>query len=223
MKTKLLFLLLCASISFNGWSQTPSITITSAIPTSTLIGTDLTVNYKYTVAAAGNIWCGINVYNGTTYVSYLGGKGLSPAVAGTDVTGTFNISIPNGTTPSANLPSPQKYYLKIELSNSTWSFLAGDYPVAALNLVTTLGVEDNSLDDELNVYPNPVADVLNITNSNNLSDASFSILNVSGQTVLKSTSVNNDGIDVSNLSSGVYILSIDSGDGGKQQFKFCKK
>jgi hypothetical protein len=221
MKKQLLFLLLCATISFNGWAQ--SITITSVISNPIPIGTVLKVDYKYTVAANSYIFCGINLQNDWTYVSYVTGQGLDLAVAGTDVTGSFNITIPSGTTPTANLTGLQNYKIAIELKSlPTYTWIAGDYPATKLNFTPSLGLDNMNLVDEIAIYPNPVDTVLNIKNAENLSSASFSIVNVLGETVLKTENVNKNAIDVSNLSSGVYILSVSSEDGEKQ-FKFYKK
>jgi hypothetical protein len=343
MKKQLLFLLLCAAISFNGWAQ--SITITSVISNPVPVGTVLKVDYKYTVAADSYIFCGINLQNDWTYISYVAGQGLDLAVAGTNVTGSFNITIPSGTTPTANLTGLQNYKIAIELKSlPSFTWLAGDYPATQLNFTapaaatpsisvtsipastqvgtnlnvnykytaasagkvsvavtknggvnawdyistvgymeldpaaagtdvtgaftvaipaeTTptlsltgnqnyrvtlelkdaggiwlagdynninynftaapLGIDKKNLANEIAVYPNPVSNVLNIANANNLANASFSIVDILGKTVFQSKALNNDAIDVSNLSSGVYILSVSSEEGAKQ-FKFQKK
>lgn len=343
MKKQLLFLLLCATISFNGWAQ--SVTITSVISNPIEIGTVLKVDYKYTVAADSYIFCGINLLNDWTYVSFVAGQGLDLAVAGTDVTGSFNITIPSGTIPTANLTAPQNYKIAIELKSlPSYTWIAGDYPATQLNFTAAaavtpsisvtsiptstqvgtnlvvnykytaasagkvsvavtkngganawdyigpvgymvldpaiagtdvtgaftvaipaettptsaltgnenyrvtlelkdagdiwlagdystvgynftaapLGVNKNNLVNELSLYPNPATDVLKIANANNLSNASFSIVDILGKTVVRSKTLNNDSIDVSNLSSGVYILSVSSEEGAKQ-FKFQKK
>lgn len=342
MKKQLLFLLLCASISFNGIAQ--SVTITSVISNPVEIGTVLKVDYKYTVAADSYIFCGINLLNDWTYISYVAGQGLDLAVAGTDVTGSFNITIPSGTTPTANLTGLQNYKIAIELKSlPSYTWIAGDYPATQLNFTAAavtpgisvtsiptstqvgtnlnvnykytaasagkvsvavtknggtnpwdyistvgymeldpaaagtdvtgaftiaipvettptsaltgnenyrvtlelkdaggnwlagdynninynftaapLGIDKKNLTNGLSVYPNPVIDVLRIANSGKLSNASFSIVDVLGKTVVQSKALNNDAIDVSNLSSGVYILSVSSEEGA-QQFKFLKK
>lgn len=221
MKKQLLFLLLCASISFNGKAQ--SVTITSVISNPIAIGTVLKVDYKYTVAADSYIFCGINLLNDWTYVSYVNGEGLNLAVAGTDVAGSFNITIPNGTTPTASLTGLQNYKMSIELKSlPTYTWIAGDYPATQLNFTSSLGIDKKNLTSRISVYPNPVTEVLRIVNEGKLANASFSIVDVLGKTVVQSKTLNNDAIDVSNLSSGVYILSVSSEEGA-QQFKFLKK
>jgi hypothetical protein len=343
MKKQLLFLLLCASISFNGVAQ--SVTITSVISNPIAVGTVLKVDYKYTVAADSYIYCGINLQNDWTFVSFVAGQGLDLAVAGTDVTGSFNITIPSGTIPTANLTAPQNYKIAIELKSlPTYTWIAGDYPATQLNFTAAaavtpaisvtsipastqvgtnlnvnykytaastgkisvavtknggvnawdyistvgymeldpaaagtdvtgvfavaipaettptsaltgnenyrvtlelkdaggnwlagdynninynftaapLGIDKKNLVNRLSVYPNPVSDILKIANADNLVNASFSIVDILGKTVIQSKALSNNAIDVSNLSSGVYVLSVSSEDGAKQ-FKFQKK
>jgi Secretion system C-terminal sorting domain len=343
MKKQLLFLLLCASISFNAWAQ--SVTITSVISNPIAVGTVLKVDYKYTVAADSYIFCGINLLNDWTYVSYVAGQGLDLAVAGTDVTGSFNITIPSGTTPTANLTGLQNYKIAIELKSlPSYTWIAGDYPATQLNFTAAtavtpsisvtsiptstqvgtdlnvnykytaasagkvsvavtknggvnawdyistvgyvevdpaaagtdvtgtftvaipaettptssltgnenyrvtlelkdaggnwlagdynsinynftaapLGIDKKNLGNGLSVYPNPVSDILKIANADNLANASFSIVDILGKTVIQSKALSNNAIDVSDLISGVYVLSVSSEDGSKQ-FKFQKK
>ncbi len=343
MKKQLLFLLFCASISFSGMAQ--SVTITSVLTTPVAVGNVLKIDYKYTVATNSYIFCGINLQNDWTYVSYVAGQGLDLAVAGTDVTGSFNITIPSGTTPTANLTGLQNYKINIELKSlPTYTWIAGDYPSTQLNFTAAttvapavsvtsipvstqvgmnlavnykytaaaagkisvavtknggvnawdyistvgyveldpaaagtnvtgvfnvaipadtaptsaltenqnykvtlelkdaggnwlagdystvgynftaapLGIDKKDALNKLSVYPNPATDVLKIANANSLANPSFSIVDILGKTVVQSKTLNNDAIDVSNLRSGVYILSVSSEDGAKQ-FKFQKK
>lgn len=139
MKKQLLFLLLCAFISISGLAQ--SIKITSVLSTPIAAGTALKVDYKYTVAADSYIYCGINLQNDWTYVSFVAGQGLDIAKAGTDVTGSFDISIPNGTIPTANLTGLQNYKINIELKSlPAFNWLAGDYPPTPLTITAATTV-----------------------------------------------------------------------------------
>jgi len=63
---------------------------------------------------------------------------------------------------------------------------------------------------------------LNRYDGNNIANASFSIVDILGTTVVQSKALNNDAIGVSNLRSWVYILSVSSEEEAKQ-FKFQKK
>ena len=201
----------------------PSVSVT-AIPTSTQVGTNLVVNYKYTAATAGKVTIGVTKNGGVNaydYISTVVFDQLDPAAAGTNVTGSFTVAIPGDTTPTTGLTGNQNYRVTLELKDASNNWLAGDYSTINYNLTSSLGVNDFDF-NTLSAYPNPVDTVLKIDNTSNLSNPSFRILNVSGQTVQKSNNLNSEGIDVSGLNTGVYVLSVDSDEGSKQ-FKFIKK
>ena len=201
----------------------PYISVTS-IPTSTEAGTNLIINYKYTASATGKISAvvtkngGVNDYD---FISTVAFDELDPAAVGTNVTGSITVAIPADTTPSASLTGNENYRVTLELKDASNNFVAGDYSNINYTISPSLGTYDfNS--DRFSVYPNPVDNVLKISNTGNLSKASFRISNVSGQTVQKSNSRNKEGIDVSSLKTGIYLLSVDTDKGGKQ-IKFIKK
>ncbi|WP_396185819.1 T9SS sorting signal type C domain-containing protein [Flavobacterium sp.] len=137
MKNKITLLLLFALTSFGVWAQSPSVSFTS-VPTSTPVGTSITINYKYSVASAGKLICGINLYNDWTYISTVGYAELNPAVAGTDVVGSFTVLIPSGTTPTASLTGLQNYKINLELKDASNNWLAGDYSVQNYNFTAAV-------------------------------------------------------------------------------------
>ena len=71
--------------------------------------------------------------------------------------------------------------------------------------------------NSVNVYPNPAKDVINISNVS--SKAQFEIYSVGGQLV--NQGITDGKVNVSKLTKGVYILSIES-NGEKTQTKFIK-
>lgn len=77
----------------------------------------------------------------------------------------------------------------------------------------TLSTQDNVLMQGISVYPNPSNSILNISNANSTIDIkNVSLINVLGQTVYFSDSAK--GINVSSFSKGLYILKIESKEGG---------
>jgi len=88
-----------------------------------------------------------------------------------------------------------------------------------------LGVNDNVFNNNnFNIYPNPTTDILNIQTKEILPEnISAIVYDVTGKRVLNVPLQNSDlnNINVSNLSSGVYILQI-SGSSIDQTFKFIK-
>jgi len=64
----------------------------------------------------------------------------------------------------------------------------------------------------LKVFPNPAKNTLIIENKENVKIKSISLLNVKGQ-IIKQFEINNTQLDISNISSGYYILKISHENG----------
>ncbi len=73
---------------------------------------------------------------------------------------------------------------------------------------------------ELSVFPNPSTDIIYI-NNNNLDRASYTIINATGKIVITGNLQRDTGIDVSKLTTGMYILKLDNGNGSSTK-KFYK-
>jgi hypothetical protein len=80
---------------------------------------------------------------------------------------------------------------------------------------------ENSFVNDLVIYPNPTKDELNISSTDNLQGAIYSIFDINGRRVMNSKLTQNV-IDVSTLNTGNYILRIVSGNSIKSQ-KFIKQ
>jgi len=96
------------------------------------------------------------------------------------------------------------------------SYTYGEVEDYAVKISETLAVTDVKKNN-ISVYPNPAVDVINISNVS--SKTKFEIYSVGGQLVNQGTT---DGkVNVSKLTKGVYILSLES-NGEKSQTKFIK-
>ena len=74
----------------------------------------------------------------------------------------------------------------------------------------------------IKIFPNPVKDKLsisNIINSNLRSIEIFTVLGKLNRTYLVKNNVNNLEIDVSNLTSGIYLLKLNNEDGNSKTQK----
>lgn len=82
---------------------------------------------------------------------------------------------------------------------------------SALNALLTIGVEEQMLDTNFALYPNPVTTEINISFPKNSENAEFMLFNILGERILQAniTTFKNR-IDVSGLASGMYIASITS-------------
>jgi hypothetical protein len=72
------------------------------------------------------------------------------------------------------------------------------------------------------LYPNPASDVITLLNTDDLIVTKLSILSADGKLVKKVT-LSNQTFSVSELSNGMYILSIETEDGKKYAEQFIKK
>lgn len=106
------------------------------------------------------------------------------------------------------------------LNKRAWYNQSYNNGVDLVPAIRTAAVFDENQDlSDIRIYPNPVENVLNINASHPIDQ--LELYNTTGALVLKQTAVNGS-IDVSNLSSGVYILKLQSGN-SVQTHKILKK
>jgi hypothetical protein len=76
---------------------------------------------------------------------------------------------------------------------------------------SSTGIDDIDKPGELNIFPNPVNDLLNIASKSNLKGKAYTIFNSEGKVFLKGMITDNTySIDMNNLKSGIYFLKIDT-------------
>jgi beta-glucosidase len=81
--------------------------------------------------------------------------------------------------------------------------------------------DSNDNDDGFIIYPNPAVDKVYIKTVT--SDYSVSIFTLTGEKIKTLQAGNNTAIDISDLSQGVYIIEIKSGNGNPAYYKLIKK
>ncbi|MGY6648100.1 Ig-like domain-containing protein [Wenyingzhuangia sp. IMCC45574] len=126
--------------------------------------------------------------------------------------GTATASIPlDGAIPTDELPTGNFYWLWINFYSS------GDSTKRVATQVKDIIILDESLSvrtidiqHKINFTPNPVKDILHLTD-NSLNGKEAFIYNTNGKIVLTETIGNNAQIDISKLSSGMYLLHVDKG------------
>jgi hypothetical protein len=92
-----------------------------------------------------------------------------------------------------------------------------------LEFAVALGLEGNSINNIINLFPNPTSDVLNIENKTNEVVSSVSVYSVSGALIKEVKSVNSiETISVSDLQTGIYFVKLQISDEIKN-YKFIKK
>ena len=100
------------------------------------------------------------------------------------------------------------YFWSIDVVNC---FGVNPGPVWSFTTDAVLGVEENTL-NTFSVYPNPTTDVLNIKSSKEIDNVT--VFNLLGQNVASFTKneIINSSIDLSELSQGLYLVKITSGN-----------
>ncbi|WP_405564516.1 T9SS type A sorting domain-containing protein [Polaribacter sp. Asnod6-C07] len=79
----------------------------------------------------------------------------------------------------------------------------------SISVVATASVDD-FFNSELNVYPNPAKEFVTISTLEKIDHVE--VFNLLGKQVIKTSKLNNNILDVSSLSKGVYLLKLTSGD-----------
>lgn len=87
---------------------------------------------------------------------------------------------------------------------------------------TSLEVKD-IITKEINIYPNPTTEYLNI--SSNINILNYKICSLDGKEIIISNQLNNtkEQINVSVLAAGFYLINIETGSNEILSYKFIKK
>lgn len=121
---------------------------------------------------------------------------------------TFNFTIPTNIALSSNLPAGQKYFIRARFAAKEGNVGNDIYTIeqTEVTIDATLGLSNQILDQRntsLKVYPNPVINTLYISNpSEDIS--TYDIFSTTGKLIKNVTG--KEGIDVSFLAKGIYIL-----------------
>lgn len=148
------------------------------------------------------------------------GQAQSATAQSTIVQSFTNSSATAYTTHTATFTAPANgiYYFGIHNNTpqaATQTFLFLD----SISLSTNLSSNDNFI-SSINIFPNPVKSILNISNTKNIEIKNISITDINGR-IVKNTSDLITEINVSDLYSGVYFITIESAE-GKTTEKFIK-
>ncbi len=90
--------------------------------------------------------------------------------------------------------------LALKFQEIAWK-VATEYEHSCIQ--TPVGIQDQHMENEFSIYPNPVSDMLYIQESKDVNSPSYLIYNIYGQQVMSS---NSKQMDVSGLLPGMYLL-----------------
>ncbi len=86
-----------------------------------------------------------------------------------------------------------------------------DFSLIVTGINNTLNVDSQTFNNNINIYPNPTTDLLNFDITGNILLDKVEIYDTIGKRVL-SSQINNNSVDVSELTAGVYFVKIYSGE-----------
>lgn len=120
-------------------------------------------------------------------------------------------------------PVEVDFVMGVTAANTVSANIIFDNFVAkASNADTLLSIEETTIaDNSFAIYPNPTSNVLNISNTNNYEIKNISVVDINGR-VVKNESGAMTQINVSDLNSGVYFVTIEAAE-GKTTKKFIKQ
>ncbi|MGG7036123.1 MAG: M43 family zinc metalloprotease [Flavobacterium sp.] len=199
------------------------------------------INTDKTLLIAGNTYTlSLNINSGSAYREYFAvyidwnGDGI---FSETEKLGPLSIGPGNSNPFSGDVPIPtdgvknRLIRMRVvgnadtgitnDMVNGTAPFFIGDTKDFGLYIIDpqTLGTDQYALNN-VNYYPNPVKDVLSITNTDNIEKVE--IYNITGQLLLSQNFQDtNIKVDLSQLVKGVYIATVYV-NGGKSSIKILK-
>ncbi len=97
-------------------------------------------------------------------------------------------------------------------SNQSLTIIEGSFPLSNQNFANS----------DFSIYPNPVKNILNIKATNNIYMKSAQVFDLTGKLIIEAT-VTNSSINVENLTTGSYILSLKDSNNKSYTQKFIKQ
>ncbi|WP_343608022.1 T9SS type A sorting domain-containing protein [Chryseobacterium oranimense] len=198
-----------------GSTNTPALTA-NCLTTPTNVGGN--VWYSVVVPASGNLTIETDAVTGSalddTVVSVFADCTTTTSIACSDDDGNGNFSkiVLTGQTPGAIL------YI------SVWRYSTatdGQFKISAYDSSIALATSEVSqAKNDLKAYPNPFADVLNISDISKVK--SVSIVDVAGR-VVKTIENPSSTLQLGDLKQGLYLVTLNMKDGSKQTIKAIKK
>lgn len=114
-------------------------------------------------------------------------------------------------------------YLSFSNVKIRFQYVGNDADTVSIDDILIAGTLSNPdfADNSLSIYPNPVSNVLNISNLNNFEIKGITVIDVNGR-VIKNQQGSLTQINVSDLNTGVYFVTIEAAE-GKTTKKFIKQ
>lgn len=169
---------------------------------STLVPDSIAFWYKYAPVGSDTAYVQVLLFNGEDTVS--------------DTRGKISVAQSAWTRASFAIPAPTATPTVIStLFNSSWgdgslgqAEVNSTFTVDDVEFIFATGVNDEPQKSPIEVYPNPVQDILNVSNSNGGINV-FEIIDATGRSVMTRTlSGANSRLDVAALPNGLYMYQL---------------
>nr|WP_321237448.1 discoidin domain-containing protein [uncultured Psychroserpens sp.] len=153
-----------------------------------------------------------------------GATGIQGVIISSSEDGTNFTPISGAPSTFAQVVTPSSAAEQFSFTEVTASFIRFDilsnhgdpgnlvaFAEVAFSGVETLGVTDSVLEESISLYPNPASDVIRINNTSNIGLEGITVYDMNGRIVIQhlvTDNSHNQTINVSELSSGVYMVQI---------------
>ncbi len=146
---------------------------------------------------AGTTSNGINATNVDILWSTDSGNSWTTLVSGIPNNGMRAVTIPDASTTSGRIMVKGSHHIFFNVNTADISVTPSDgKPITG---------DSGSGSSEINLYPNPVQDILTVTN---ITDSAYKIYDMSGRLVKEGT-LQNGTVRVSDLANGIYLIHLD--------------
>ncbi|WP_073336758.1 fibronectin type III domain-containing protein [Chryseobacterium carnipullorum] len=200
-----------------GSTNTPALAASCLLAPTNVAGN---VWYKVVVPASGNVTIETDTATGTaltdTVLSVFADCTSTTSIACDDDNGNDNFSKVSltGQTPGATL------YASVWRYSSSGGGTDGTFRISAYDSSLLATSEVSAAKNEIKAYPNPFAEVLNISDISKVK--SVSIVDLAGRLV-KTIDNPSSTLQLGDLKQGLYLVTLNLKDGSKQTIKAIKK
>jgi len=200
-----------------GATNTPALTASCLTAPTNVAGN---VWYKIVVPASGSVTIETDTDTGTalddTVMSVFADCTSTTSVTCDDDTGNGNFSkvVLTGQTPGATL------YVSVWRYSNAGGGTDGTFKISAYDSSLLATSEVSAAKNEVKAYPNPFADVLNISDISKVK--SVSVVDLAGRLV-KTIDNPSSALQLGDLKQGMYLVTLNMKDGSKQTIKAIKK
>jgi hypothetical protein len=165
----------------------------------------------------------VNTINGSNITLSTPTSIISNMLSAFNIAGsTYNIGLCTTNSPTNNSVIMRIPFTCIASDTLTFNMFVNKNSVMQKVYVDKyLGIEKSN-QQQINIYPNPATNQINVQINQSLMGSSYTITNQIGKTVLSGKlNTEKSTIEIGNLSGGIYLFSIDNN--AKQTFKVIKK